>query len=507
MNIDTVPLEDHQVKITVEVDQDTFESAKRRAARKLSKRAKIPGFRPGKAPYPVIVRHIGEAAILEDAVELTVEDLYPNVIDEAGIEPYGPGSLDSIPEMDPPTFVFIVPLRATVELGDYHSIRVAYEPKEITDDDVEDVINNLREQQAVIEPVERPAQEGDMLTIQLSAHRTKTDKDENATLIEDRSIPLLIEADDVDESAEWPYPGFSRELIGTSMGDERSSTFVYPDDSPFESFRGIEAEFNVLVEDIKSRTLPDVDDELAQSIGDYESLDKLRTTVRENLDAQARDTYNEEYDNKVLDDIIEISPVKYPPQMLNNEIDNVVENMESRLASQGLDLDLYLKTRDIDLDALREEAKPVAESRIKKSLILLELANAEDIKVDPNELQEETTRTLDEASRVLSEKELRKLTTKDSTTNIVSNIMMDLLIQRTQELISDIARGLESKDDAEEAETEALAADLESSTGTVTAEDMEEPYTEEKKPVETVIANDPEPSQAEETVQVDEDSL
>ena len=154
MKIDSMPLEDHEVKLTVEVDPESFESSKRRAARKLSKRAKIPGFRPGKAPYPVIVRHIGESVILEEAVEITIEDIYPKVIEETEIKPYGPGALEGIPEMDPPTFEFIVPLRATVDLGDYHSIRRPYELKKITDEDVEDVINNLREQQAVIEPVD-----------------------------------------------------------------------------------------------------------------------------------------------------------------------------------------------------------------------------------------------------------------------------------------------------------------------------------------------------------------
>ncbi|MCK4898867.1 MAG: trigger factor family protein, partial [Anaerolineales bacterium] len=196
MNIDSVPLEDHQVKITVEVDPDSFESSKRRAARKLSKRAKIPGFRPGKAPYPVIVRHIGESVILEEAVEITIDEIYPKVIEEAEIEPYGPGTLEGIPEMDPPTFEFIVPLRATVELGDYQSIRFPYELEDITDNDVDDVINNLREQQAVIEPVERSAQEGDLVTVRVNALRTQIEEDEDPKLIDNRSIPIVIEAED-----------------------------------------------------------------------------------------------------------------------------------------------------------------------------------------------------------------------------------------------------------------------------------------------------------------------
>lgn len=440
MNIDTVPLEDHQVKITVEVDTDSFESTKRRAARKLAKRAKIPGFRPGKAPYPVIVRHIGEAAILEEAIELTVDDIYPKVIESSEIEPYGPGTLESIPEMDPPTFEFVVPLRAAVELGDYKSIRLPYELREITDEDVDDVINNLREQQALIEPVERSAEAGDLVTVRLDAKRTMVDEGEDPKLIDNRSFPVVIDVDD--ETDEWPYPGFSQELIGTLKGDEKSIQYSYPDDSPFEAYQGLDVEFTIQIEDIRSRTLPDADDELAKSVGEFDTLEDLRSTIKENLEIQSRQSYEDEYDEQVLDEIVSFSTINYPPQMLEQEINIVLGNMERQLEAQGLDIDLYMKSREMDVDGLREEAKPIAEDRLKKSLVLLEIAEQEEIQIDPEELQNETSQTLEQASRSLSEKEMRELTTKDSASNLVSNIMMDLLLRHTRDYIRDIARGL-----------------------------------------------------------------
>lgn len=451
MNIDTVPLEDHQVKITVEVDTDSFESTKRRAARKLAKRAKIPGFRPGKAPYPVIVRHIGEAAILEEAIELTVDDIYPKVIESSEIEPYGPGTLESIPEMDPPTFEFVVPLRAAVELGDYKSIRFPYELREITDEDVDDVINNLREQQALIEPVERSAEAGDLVTVRLDAKRTMVDEGEDPKLIDNRSFPVVIDVDD--ETDEWPYPGFSQELIGTLKGDEKSIQYSYPDDSPFEAYQGLDVEFTIQIEDIRSRTLPDADDELAKSVGEFDTLEDLRSTIKENLEIQSRQSYEDEYDEQVLDEIVSFSTINYPPQMLEQEINIVLGNMERQLEAQGLDIDLYMKSREMDVDGLREEAKPIAEDRLKKSLVLLEIAEQEEIQIDPEELQNETSQTLEQASRSLSEKEMRELTTKDSASNLVSNIMMDLLLRHTRDYIRDIARGL-GDGEADESEIE-----------------------------------------------------
>ena len=167
MKLTTLPLEDHQVKLTVEVEPKPFEDAKQRAARKLARQVKIPGFRPGKAPYPVIVRHLGEAAILEEAIEILVDDIYPQAIKEAEIVPYGPGALEKIVQMDPPVFEFVVPLKAVVEVGDYLSIRLPYDLPEITDDKVEEIITSLQDRQALIEPVERPAHEGDLLRVQV----------------------------------------------------------------------------------------------------------------------------------------------------------------------------------------------------------------------------------------------------------------------------------------------------------------------------------------------------
>lgn len=450
LKVDAHTLDDHQVKLKVEIDSATFDNAKHRAARKLARRTKIPGFRPGKAPYQIIVRHLGEGPIVEEAIEITVEDIYPKVIEEANIEPYGPGKLEDIPELDPPTFEFIVPLRATVDLGDYRSVRVPYEPPQVTDEDVEDVVNNLLNQQALIEPVDRPAEEGDIVNIHLSGKRKDLTEDEDPNLLEDRPLPVLIEPESLEDSDEWPFPGFSRKLVGKITGDEVKTTYTYTEDSPFETLREATVEYKAIIEDVRSRTLPEANAEFAQTVGDYESMDELLTTIRQNLEYQAQEQYDEEYDNTVLEQIVESSTVKYPPQMLENEINNVIGQLESRLATQGLDIDLYLKTQDIDMDGLREESLPVAESRIKKSLVLLEISDNEDIQVDPDELQNETERTLNEASRVLDKKDMRKLTTRDATSNLVGNIMMDMVINKTQERLKAIARGLDETSEAEE---------------------------------------------------------
>jgi trigger factor len=303
LKIETQSLENHQVKLIVEVESDQLEEAKVRAGRQIAKKVKIPGFRPGKAPYAMVVRHVGEATIIEEATEILVNDVYPKALEEAKVEPYGPGSLENIVSLDPPKFEFVIPLKAKVELGDYQSIRLPYEPKTITDEDVERVITDLRERQAVQEPVQRPAQEGDVVYIRLNGQRKQVEAGQDPSLVKDRSLPVVVEPEDAKTEEEWPFPGFSRQLIGLSASDEKTIEHTFAEDSPYESLRGVEAEFQVKVEDVKSRTLPELNDEFAQSLGEYTSQEDLRTKINEDLQHHEQESYDEDYEQRVLDEV------------------------------------------------------------------------------------------------------------------------------------------------------------------------------------------------------------
>jgi len=211
---------DHQIKLTVEIDSDPFEKAKHRAARQLAKRVKIPGFRPGKAPYGVILRTVGEGAVVKQAMEILIEEQYPKIIEEAEIKPYGPGTLEKVPELDPPTLEFVIPLEAEVELGDYKSINFPYQVPETSDEDLDKSLEQIQKQNVRRETAERPAKIGDVVFIQISARRTDAENKTEATLIENRFSSATIE--EAENEYEWPYPGFSKELIGLSAQEEKT---------------------------------------------------------------------------------------------------------------------------------------------------------------------------------------------------------------------------------------------------------------------------------------------
>lgn len=468
MNIEKQIREDHHAQLTVQVEADRLESMKRRAASKLARRVKIPGFRPGKAPYPVIVRQLGEAAILEEAIELLVDEIYPEVIKESEIEPYGPGRLEKISETEPLTLEFSVPLEAETILGDYNSIKKEYAPDIVSDQDVADVLQNLRERNAIVEPVERSAQVGDLVTLRLSANRVGPEEGQEEELIPERSTSIIIrsvvpteqdeegasESSD-DQPDEWPFPGFSQYLIGLSEGEDKSLEYTFPADADYTTLQGAEAKFQVKVEAVKSRQLPELDDEFAKTIGDFDTLEALQTEIRKSLEMQARTAYNEEYDSDILDAAIEQTTYKYPPEMVEREVETVISEFGRRLERQGMDLDLYLKTRSLDMDAFKEEVKPVAEGRIKRALFLVEFGRAENIEVKPEELEKEAHSTMDYLYNTLPERDARKLSNRDVYTNIVGNLLADMLSNRSLAHFRELcSQGLSKEDDVSEDETE-----------------------------------------------------
>jgi trigger factor len=459
LKIDSERLEDHQVKLTVEFEDEIFEGAKRRAARQIAKRTKIPGFRPGKAPYHIIVRTVGEQPIIERGLEFLIDDQYPKVIEEAKVDPYGPGQLEEIVSVEPLVLEFVVPLAAEIELGDYRSIRIPYELEEIDEDDIDEVLDNLRQSQAIEEPTDRPAQEGDRVYLRLSGKRAILEEGKDEFVINEREHSVVIQPEDPEEDIEWPYTGFSREIIGMTTGDEKTFTYTYPQNSDFESLAGIPVEFHVQLEEIKSRTLPDLDDEFAQSIGDFDTLEDLRTEIKANLERQTKENYENEYDEELLTQIIDQSKIEYPPQMLEEEIDLVIRRLERQLEAQNLDLETYLLTQGMSEQDFREESTPIAETRLKRTLVLLEISKAEDIQLDEKKLQTETERTINSLTRFMSASDKKKMRSEGVLANLAGNIAAEMAINQTLDFIRSMARG--ELDETEESEETEQTKDIE----------------------------------------------
>ena len=462
MNIQTERLEDHQIKLLVEADAADWEKAKRQAARKLAKRVKIPGFRPGKAPYPVIVKHLGEAAITEEGLDILVDEIYPRILEEAEVEPYGPGRLEDVTSFDPPTLEFIVPLKPKVELGDYKSLKLPYEPPEVSDEDVEAVIENLRERSAASEAVERPAEEGDVVYLRVSAKRLDIEDEEDATLYSGQFSSARLGEENSASDRQF-FEGFSKHLYGLAPQEEKTFTHTYPEDYIDEELRGVEVEFHVLVTNVQSLKLPELNDEFAQEVSEFETLEELRADIREHLEEQALGEYLEEYSDEVVEKLVESSTIHFPPQAVEHEKHHVLNNLEMRLSQQGLTLDLYKEFSGQSAEEFEADLARAAEHNVKRELVLAEVARAEEIEPDPEKFNQASTTMLNTITAEMTPKQVRDLQKKGDIANLLSHIAIDLTFQRTVEYLTTIARGEpwppenESPEDQTESETEAEA--------------------------------------------------
>lgn len=384
LNIEKQYQEDHSVKLIVEVDPDKMLEYKKRAARKIASRGSIPGFRPGKAPYDIVVRTYGEAAITEQAVDMFIDAEYPNILKEAKVNPGASGTLESIESLDPPKFIFNVPLAPEVDLGDYHSIRLPYEWKAPEEKDVEAALEDLRQIHATTENVDRAIETGDYVLLDVKSEIPELNRTGFATFVR-------AEARDT----EWPYNGFAQELIGLKAGESKTIKHTFPADWEVEELQGKEAEMEATIRTVRAVTFPDLNDEFAKLTGAGETLEELKALVRKDVEARSQAEYDDTYFVELIEKVKQGATIKYHAHTLEHESEHVLQDLSSRLAQQGMDLDTYFKIRNTTREEFVEtEVRPVAKKRLERGLILDEIVRMEKIELDNESLEDEFNNTI-----------------------------------------------------------------------------------------------------------------
>ncbi len=494
MKVTTEIREDHQALLTLTFEANEFERAKRRAARAISRKIKIPGFRPGKAPYEVVVRYVGEGEIIEEAIDALLQEHYPKALEEAELTPYAAGELQNVSlEGDTPEIRILVPLAPEVEIEPFEDLRIPYEPEPVTEEDIEGVLNNLREMHAVIEPVDRPAEVGDLVYVTIEGRGERPphegeEEPEEVTLPQ-RQLPLIVQEEP--QENEWPYPGFSQELVGMSAGEKKEVTYTYPEDyERDEDLRGATMTFVFTVDEVKSRVLPELNDEFAQTVNsDYETVEDLRQAVRESLENEKKSRYDEEYAAKAIQAVLERATVKYPPKMVEDELDFLLSDLRAQLARQGLTLEMYLKMREMDEQALREEMREEAEKRVRERLVAEKLSEIWQIKPSDEEVMTMAQQRWVDLAIGMEEKEARKLAKdQDFIRRLLSSVAYDITLARAVERLMTLTKGELESEAEEEPQQEASVE---------TPEGESEPQTEEPAPEVPETSESQEPTDPE----------
>ena len=434
MKIESTPQDDHQIKLEAEFEAEVFESFKRRAAKKIAKQAKIPGFRPGKAPYDVILRMYGEGTINEEAIEILIDEQYSKILEEAAVDPSGPGSLQEIVSVDPLKLSFLVPLKPEVDLGDYKSVELKYEPETVSDDEIKEFLNRLQRNYATAEPVERPAESGDLVYFQLSG------KEGEVVVLEETPIQFVL--GDNEQQDNWPYENFSNELLGLSEGDEKSIEYSFPEESNDEKFKGKTIQFTIKVQSLKTLKLPELDDEFAKSLGQFENYAELEKAVREQQELSKKQEYDDKYFSELLTMFGEKATVKFPPFMVDEEIDHILKTLERDLKQQSLDFETYLKLMKTDKEKyIEENVRPAAMNRVKNSLIIEQFAQEEKIEVSKEEVDHIVNDTMQMMNNMPSPKGKKQKVTSSMVNNVAYNAINRLYNQKSLDQMKKLASG------------------------------------------------------------------
>ena len=439
MKVTTEELENCQMAMTIEVEDAEVEKALRSAARALSRKLNIPGFRPGKAPYNIVVRHVGIEAIRDQALDGLAGKSYQQALKEEEIEPYAPASLEEV-TWDPLTLHLTIPMPPRVDLGTYRELRLAPEEVTVTDEQVNEVLEQIQKRNILWQPVERPAQLGDMVTVDVEA----TVDGEEVLSYEGREMILRT-------NSRYPVPGFGQALVGMRAGEEKVFDLPFPENYHRQDLAGRQARFHVLMDSVKEEVIPPVDDALAMTVG-YESAEELKEAVRSELLQQAQREADERYVNTVLERVVEEATIAFPPIMLEREIDDIVKEQDQRLKQRGMELAEFLKIRNQTLEEFREELRPHAEKRLRQALVLGEVIKAEQLTLENEEVDEEIERR----SLLMGEQadEFREVLSSPIGRFSVGN---NLLTRKALERLVAIAKGeapeLQPEGEAEEAES------------------------------------------------------
>ena len=381
--VTTEPRENRQLAVTIEVGQERVEKELRKAAAKVANQYKVPGFRKGKAPYHIIVQQFGLANLYGEFIDDLGQVLFREAVEQEKIEPYAQSSLEDI-QLEPLTYKLIVPLEPEIKLADYRAMRVEADETEIDESQVEQRLEQYREEFAGWQDVERPTDFGDLLTVDVKSVILGDEGAEETVVLDETDWDITLDEENPMEPA-----GFDRELLGMKAGESKEFVLGWPADSQ-SIYAGKQATFNVTVKSVQAYEKPELNDDFAKLVGpDYETLEDLKKSIRESIEEGERGRAESQYIDKVLDALVEASEIDYPPIVIEDQIDGMMQDMDQRLRQIGIDgMSAFLRQTNQDEEEYREQMRPDATKIALRNLVMSEVVKQESFEIDDAEIEE-----------------------------------------------------------------------------------------------------------------------
>lgn len=412
----------NKFELEVHVPAEEFEKACQSAYLKRVKKIEVPGFRKGKAPRKTIEKLYGEGIFFEDAINAVYPSALEAAVEEAGLELVARPMVDvtDVSKEDGFKFKAVCVVKPEVSVKDYKGIKVSKEVKEVTDEDIDKEIDRLRNRNArTISVSDRAAQNDDVVIIDFDGSVDGVPFDGGKA----EKFELTL------GSGQF-IPGFEDQIIGHNVGDEFDVNVKFPEDYHAEELKGKDSVFKVKIHEINAKELPEVDDEFAKDVSEFDTLAEMKDDIKNKLAEQNEKTATTEFENKLIDQVIANMEGEIPEEMYESRIDEMVRDFDYRLRSQGMDINVYLQYTGMDMDAFRLTFKEQAEKQVKIRLALEKVVELEKIETTAEDLEKEYQRIADSYNMELD---------KVKTMLPAADLMADVAVNKAVDLIKESA--------------------------------------------------------------------
>ena len=377
----TIEKKEHsQVVISLEANKEEWNEALKKSYNKNKGRFQVPGFRKGKVPYQLVCQYYGEGVLFEDAMNEIANKQYPEAVKEHDLK------VVSRPEMDVTDvnddgikYTISVYVKPEFELGQYEGVEVPFKDQVVTDEDVDAEIERMRKRNASLEEVtDRPAQEGDTVTIDYEGFKDgvafEGGKGEGYNLkLGSKSF----------------IPGFEEQVAGHNVDEEFTIEVKFPEDYHAEDLKGADATFNVKIHAIKTEVVPELDDEFAKDVSEFDTLEELKADVRAKQQERADKDNKAGFENETVRAVCDNCEIDIPESMVQNEVEQMADDQAARMSNQGIALDMYLQYVGQSMEEFKKSLEPMARVRVKSSLVIEKITEKLDPEVTAEEYEEE----------------------------------------------------------------------------------------------------------------------
>jgi trigger factor len=434
MKVSTERIPESQVVLEIEVELERLERSLERAYRRLAQKTAVPGFRKGKTPRHMLERYLGRDAVVQEALGMLIPEAYNQAVEEENVDAIDYPNIEVV-QQEPLIFKATVAVRPSVDLGNYREVRVEREPVTVDEERVNEQLEELRYRYAILEPMDRPLQMGDRVRadVRVSVDGREVFSEDDAEFRLRQGVPVLM-------------PGFVEELLGSEKGIERQFSIDLAPDYPQQALAGKTCLCTVLVREIKEEKLPELDDAFAADVGEgFPSLEALRERLESDLRQSAEQEAEARYRDKVVDGVVAVASVEFPPVLVEREAEQL---LRERVSSSGAgDIERYLKQVGKAEEELRQELRLQAVERVQGSLVLGKVAEVEAISVGEEDVDAEIERLA--ASSGPRGDEVRKVFGSAGGREALER---SLLTRKTVDRLVVIASGEEASPPAEAAE-------------------------------------------------------